>query len=52
MSAALAALGKWWGDWFAGGDVFLEALNFTVSFGILPQRFAIIYESTPRAIIS
>jgi membrane protein len=34
MSAALAALGKWWGGWFEGWHVFLEVLNFAVSFGM------------------
>jgi membrane protein len=49
MSAALAALGKWWGGWFEGWDVFLEFLNFAVSFGIFTVLFAMIYKIMPRA---
>jgi membrane protein len=49
MSAALAALGKWWGGWFEGWHVFLEMLNFAVSFGIFTLLFAMIYKIMPRA---
>ncbi|CAG9932483.1 YihY/virulence factor BrkB family protein [Candidatus Nitrotoga arctica] len=49
VSAALAALGKWWGGWFDGWDVFLEILNFAVSFGIFTLLFAMIYKIMPRA---
>lgn len=49
VSAALAALGKWWGAWFEGWDVFLEILNFAVSFGIFTLLFAMIYKIMPRA---
>lgn len=52
VSAALAALGKWWGGWFDGWKVFLEILNFVVSFGILTLLFAMIYKIMPRANIS
>jgi len=49
VSAALAALGKWWGGWFQGWDVFLESLNFAISFGIFTLLFAMIYKIMPRA---
>jgi membrane protein len=49
VSAALAALGKWWGGWFEGWNVFLEILNFAVSFGIFTLLFAMIYKIMPRA---
>jgi membrane protein len=52
VSAALAALGKWWGGWFKDWDVFLEFLNFAVSFGIFTLLFAMIYKIMPRAKIS
>jgi YihY family inner membrane protein len=52
VSAALAALGKWWGGWFKNWDVFLEILNFAVSFGIFTLLFAMIYKIMPRAKIS
>ena len=49
MSAALAALGRWWGGWFESWDVFLEFLNFAVSFGIFTVLLAMIYKIMPRA---
>ena len=52
VSAALAALGEWWGGWLEGWDVFLEVLNFAVSFGIFTLFFAMIYKIMPRAKIS
>ena len=52
VSAALAALDKWWGGWFEGWDVVLEVVNFLVSFGIFTLLFAMIYKLMPRAKIS
>ena len=52
VSAALAALGKWWGALFHGWDILLEVLNFAVSFGIFTVLFAMIYKLMPRAKIS
>jgi len=49
VSAALAALGKWWSGWFAGWDVLLEMLNFAVSLGTFTLLFAMIYKIMPRA---
>lgn len=49
ICAALAALGKWWGVWFQGWDVFLEILNFAFSLGIFTLLFAVIYKIMPRA---
>ena len=51
-SAALAALGKWWGAGFEGWGVVLEILNFVISFGIFTLLFATIYKVMPRARIS
>jgi len=51
VSAALAALGEWWGGWFDGWEVFLQILNFAVSFGIFTLLFAMIYKIMPRATI-
>ena len=42
-------MGKWWGGWFEGWHVFLEMLNFAVSFGIFTLLFAMIYKIMPRA---
>ncbi len=52
VSAALAALGTWWGAWFDGWDVLLGVLNFAVSIGIFTLLFAMIYKIMPRARIS
>jgi membrane protein len=52
FSAALAALGRWWGGWFEGWAVLLEALNFVVSFAITTGLFAMIYKFLPRAEIA
>ena len=52
VSAGLAALGKWWGGWLQGSEVFLEILNFVVSYGIFAVLFAMIYKIIPRAVIS
>lgn len=52
VSAALAAVGKWWGGWLEGWDVFLATLNFAVSLGIFTLLFAMIYKIMPRATIS
>ncbi len=49
VSAALAALGKWWGVWFEGWNVLLEIFNFVVSFGMFTLLFAMIYKIMLRA---
>jgi membrane protein len=46
-SAALAALGKWWGGWFQGWETVLQLLNFAVSFGLFTLLFAMIYKLMP-----
>jgi len=48
VSAALAALGKWWGPWF--GDLALpaNAVNVFVSFALITLMFAMIYKWMPR----
>ncbi|MEO8465434.1 MAG: YihY/virulence factor BrkB family protein [Gammaproteobacteria bacterium] len=52
VSSALAALGKWWGGWFEGWALLLEALNFTVSFAVTTTLFAVMYKMLPRADIA
>jgi membrane protein len=52
LSAALAALGTWWGGAFAGFEALLHALNFTVSFLLITGLFAAIYKLMPRASIA
>lgn len=48
VSAALAALGRWWGPLFGSWEVLLQALNFAVSFGLITVIFALIYKIIPR----
>jgi membrane protein len=52
VSAALAALGKWWGGLFEGWAIFLEILNFAFAFAITTGLFALIYRLLPRADIA
>jgi membrane protein len=49
FSAALSALGKWWGPAFGEWVVLAEIVNFAVSFGMLTLVFAAIYKFMPRA---
>jgi membrane protein len=51
MSAALAALGKWWGPLFGGSEGVVHAVDMLVSFGLLTVVFAVIYKLMPRASI-
>jgi membrane protein len=48
FSAALAALGKWWGSMFTGWAVLINVLNFFVSFALTTTVFAMIYKIMPR----
>ncbi len=48
VSAALAALGKWWGALFGGWEILLQALNLVVSFATITVLFAFIYKLLPR----
>jgi membrane protein len=52
VSAALAALGQWWGSGIQDWEVLLEILNFAVALAIFTVLFAMIYKIMPRARIS
>jgi membrane protein len=52
FSAALAALGHWWGAFFNGWEAALQTLNFVVSFVLTTGLFAAIYKFMPRARIA
>lgn len=52
LSAALAALGKWWGSMLGDWTIVLEILNLAVSFGVITTLFAMIYKFMPRATIA
>jgi membrane protein len=48
FSAALAALGKWWGPLFAGWEALANLVNFSISFALTTAVFAMIYKIMPR----
>lgn len=48
LSAAVAALGKWWGGAFGGGLVLLQVLNVVLGFALTTGVFAMIYKIMPR----
>ena len=48
MSAALAALGRWWGPRFEAIALVADMLNFALSFVALTVMFAMIYKWLPR----
>lgn len=48
MTAAVAALGEWWGPLFGGWEGLLQGVNQLVSFGVLMAMFAMIYKFMPR----
>ena len=52
LSAALAALGNWWGSYLGNWEFVLQALNFVVSFGVVTVVFAAIYKFMPHANIA
>ena len=52
VSAAIAALGKWWNGIFNGWEVLLQALEFSVSLASSTLLFAMIYKIMPRARIA
>lgn len=46
--AAVAALGKWWGAWFAGWEVLAQIVNLVLGFALTTAVFALIYKVMPR----
>ncbi|MFA4827644.1 MAG: YihY/virulence factor BrkB family protein [Thermodesulfovibrionales bacterium] len=52
LSAAIAAFGKWFDVFFKGWEVFIYALNFSISFVLTTLLFAMIYKFMPRARIA
>lgn len=52
FSAALAALGKWWGPLFGEWEVLLHAFNLIISFALVTAVFAMIYKIMPRVSIA
>jgi len=48
LSAALSALGKWWGGVFGEWEWLLQAVNLVVSLFLTTAVFALIYKVMPR----
>ena len=48
ISAALAALGGWWGGVFGELEWLLHLVNFLVSIGVVTVLFALMYKILPR----
>jgi membrane protein len=48
FSAALAALGKWWGPLFSNLEILATGVNFIVSFALMTAAFAMLYKFMPR----
>jgi membrane protein len=49
LSAAMSALGEWWGPAFGQWEKVAHTVNLAVSFGMLTLVFAAIYKVMPRA---
>lgn len=47
-SAAIAALGKWWGGWFGEAEALLQVVNAAVSFAVITLLFAMIFKIMPN----
>jgi membrane protein len=52
VSAALSALGDWWGGAFGGMTWLLQIVNFLVSLVVITVMFALMYKILPRVDIS
>ncbi|HWL72520.1 MAG TPA: YihY/virulence factor BrkB family protein, partial [Burkholderiaceae bacterium] len=48
LSAATAALGKWWSGAFGSWEVLAQAVNLLVGYGVTTVAFAMIYKIMPR----
>ena len=48
VSALLAAMGRWWGGWFAAWQTLLHGIDFVLSLGLITVLFAMIYKIMPR----
>ena len=48
LSAALAALGKWWAPMFGGWSVLASAVDLVLGFAVVTAGFALIYKVVPR----
>ena len=51
LSAAVSALGKWWGGVFGGWEVLAQLVNALVGFALTSGVFAMIYKLMPRVTV-
>jgi len=52
FSAAIAALGRWWGPYFGNWELLLQTTNVLVSFAMITTLFALIYKVMPRVSVT
>lgn len=52
FSAALSALGKWWGPMFGNWELLANSIHFVISFALVTAVFALIYKFMPRVSIA
>ena len=52
VSAAVAALGSWWGRYFEGWEALLQVINVGVSVALSATLFGLIYKLIPRTPIA
>ena len=52
VSAAVAALGSWWGHYFTGWETVLQIVNIVVSLALGTVLFGMIYKLLPRTEIA
>ena len=52
LSAAVSAVGKWFGGWLPVPEVVLQALEFVISFGVIAGLFAMMFRLLPDAHVS
>jgi len=48
ISAAISAMGTWYGRFLTGWELLAQALNFVVGMGLVTVLFAAIYRIVPR----
>jgi len=52
VSAAVAAVGSWWGNYFVGWEAVLHLVNVAVSLALSTTLFGLIYKLLPRTKIA
>lgn len=52
LSAALAAVGAWWGSRFVAWTVIVQVVNACLNIGTITVAFAMIYKFMPRAAVA